>query len=462
MPPRKRVPEAPPRRSTRLRRDPGASTSTASVDAEASTSADPIVPPGPVNADRLLHLDESKVRGTGHWRTVLRRAKMSRTAEVDERLMRLGLIHFVQLGHMQLDHSLLQGLAMFWRPETHTFFFPHVGEMTVTLEDVAFLYGLPTAGRTVTRRTDYDAIQLLQNLALPEDTDTAIVEKCFREKERKKWTTRHKSKKFTGPTRSGIEYARDVCMKMKPEHVVWRPYDHIRDRMSRCAQVEQRMFLLRIPCIHYWVVMWHHVDRVMHQFMLYQTVPPPPPEPWSRMEELMGYQHNTYRGIDWHQLFVHEVNPVSLWFRADGHIPVFLSLTPDPQDLIPSLRPQSRRPHPIRSPGAHSRSLRPTQYGGGYSQPFVPTPAPISQADAYYQAYGTPLQDPFTPISHHPFGDSGASSSRPPRHSTPFSTTYPPPPPPPGLAPGREPRNLPGATWDLSHSQGWFRRDGHQ
>ncbi|KAJ1700039.1 hypothetical protein LUZ63_008551 [Rhynchospora breviuscula] len=308
MPPRRRVPEAPPRRSMRLRGDPGVSTSTASVDAEASTSADPVVPSGPVNADRLLHLDESKVRGTGHWRAVLHRAKMSRTAEVDERLMRLGLIHFVQLGHMQLDHSLLQGLAMFWRPETHTFFFPHVGEMTVTLEDMAFLYGLPTAGRTVTGRTDYDAIQLLQNLALSEDTDTAIVEKCFREKERKKWTTRHKSKKFTGPTRSGIEYARNVCMKMKPEHVVWRPYDHIRDRMPRCAQVEQRMFLLRIPCIHYWVVMWHHVNRVMHQFMLYQTVPPPPREPWSRMEELMGYQHNTYRGIDWHQLFVHEVN----------------------------------------------------------------------------------------------------------------------------------------------------------
>ncbi|KAJ1696943.1 hypothetical protein LUZ63_005455 [Rhynchospora breviuscula] len=355
IPPRRRVPEAPPRRSTRLRGDPGASTSTASVDAEAFTSADPVVPPGPVNADRLLHLDESKVRGTGHWRAVLHRAKMSRTAEVDERLMTLGLIHFVQLGHMQLDHSLLKGLAKFWRPETHTFFFPQVGEMTVTLEDVAFLYGLHTADRTVTGRTDYDAIQLLQNLTLPEDTNTAIVEKCFKEKERKifilvtrcstigvvpllamlyrgldtafinnninigapwlllqlwsyaklllsrpsitkdfdgwglpsidscppygrKWTTRHKSKKFTGPTRSGIEYAREVCMKMKPEHVVWRPYDHIRDRMPRCAQVEQRMFLLRIPCIHYWVVMWHHVDRVMHQFMLYQTVPPPPHE----------------------------------------------------------------------------------------------------------------------------------------------------------------------------------------
>ncbi|KAJ4775618.1 Serine/threonine-protein phosphatase 7 long form-like protein [Rhynchospora pubera] len=437
MPPRRRVPETAPRRSTRLRGDPSASTSTGSVAAEASTSAD-VVPPDPVIADRVLHLDGSKVRGTGHWRGIIHKAKMPRTDGVDERLRRLGLIHFVQLGHMPLDHSLLQGLAMFWRPETHTFFFPH---------DVAFLYGLPTTGRTVTGRTDYDAIQLLQDFALPEDTDMAIVEKCFREKEQKrshsvmlkklrevwaqfgvpgaddagridrytracvleifgcelfpdstgdsipcfylqllqdlhssnsvqynwgaatlamlyrgldtafinnninigapwlllqlwsyarlllsrptitkdfegwglpdidscppygrKWTTRQRSKKVTGPTRSGVDYGRDVCMKMKSEHVVWRPYDHIRDRMPRCAQIDQRMFLLRIPCIHYWVVMWHYADRVMHQFMLYQTVPPPPPEVWSRMEQLMGYQHHTYRGIDWHDIFANEVN----------------------------------------------------------------------------------------------------------------------------------------------------------
>ncbi|KAJ1700534.1 hypothetical protein LUZ63_000313 [Rhynchospora breviuscula] len=192
---------------------------------------------------------------------------------------------------------------MFWRPETHTFFFPYVGEMTVTLEDlhssnsVQYNWGGATLAMLY-RGLDTAFINNNINIGAP-----GLLLQLW-----SKWTTRHKSKKFTGPTRSGIEYARDVCMKMKPEHVVWRPYDHIRDRIPRCTQVKQMMFLLSIPCIHYWVVMWHHVDRVMHQFMLYQTVPPPPPEPWSRMEELMGYQHNTYRGIDWHQLFVNEVN----------------------------------------------------------------------------------------------------------------------------------------------------------
>jgi hypothetical protein len=35
-----------------------------------------------------------------------------------------------------------------WRPETHTFHFPF-GEMTITLEDVALLLGLPCAGKAM-------------------------------------------------------------------------------------------------------------------------------------------------------------------------------------------------------------------------------------------------------------------------------------------------------------------------
>ncbi|KAJ1699889.1 hypothetical protein LUZ63_008401 [Rhynchospora breviuscula] len=198
MPPRRRVGdigESSVRRSTRRRSgaadieatppdsactaDAGASTSTG--DAGASTS----VPSIPVDDSRLLHLNEEQFRGTGDWKTIVHKATMIRTAEVDERLTTLGLIHFVQVGHMPLDHSLLQDLAMFWRPETHTFFFPHVGEMTVTLQDVAFLYGLPTEGRPVTGRTDLNDLQLLMDLALPMDTSVEIAENCFREKTRK-------------------------------------------------------------------------------------------------------------------------------------------------------------------------------------------------------------------------------------------------------------------------------------
>ena len=46
------------------------------------------------------------------------------------------------------DQSLLSALVDRWRPETHTFHLPFA-EMTVTLQDVAMLTGLPLQGRPI-------------------------------------------------------------------------------------------------------------------------------------------------------------------------------------------------------------------------------------------------------------------------------------------------------------------------
>lgn len=46
------------------------------------------------------------------------------------------------------DRSLIAALTDRWRPETHTFHLP-VGEVTITLQDVAYLLGLPLAGDAV-------------------------------------------------------------------------------------------------------------------------------------------------------------------------------------------------------------------------------------------------------------------------------------------------------------------------
>ena len=48
----------------------------------------------------------------------------------------------------QLDRSLLSVLVDRWRPETHTFHLP-CGEMAPTLQDVAYLLGLPLVGPAV-------------------------------------------------------------------------------------------------------------------------------------------------------------------------------------------------------------------------------------------------------------------------------------------------------------------------
>ena len=63
----------------------------------------------------------------------------------------LTLGRLVEGGIVKLDRSLLTALVDRWRPETHTFHLP-CGELTLTLQDVAYLLGLPIVGDAVGRR----------------------------------------------------------------------------------------------------------------------------------------------------------------------------------------------------------------------------------------------------------------------------------------------------------------------
>jgi hypothetical protein len=67
------------------------------------------------------------------------------------RLSEVGLLTIGRLaesGLAKLDRSLLTALVDRWRPETHTFHLP-CGEMSLTLQDVAMLLGLPFSGDAV-------------------------------------------------------------------------------------------------------------------------------------------------------------------------------------------------------------------------------------------------------------------------------------------------------------------------
>lgn len=66
-----------------------------------------------------------------------------------------GLYYLTQMGYTRVDRRLLTPLIERWRPETNTFHLRQ-GEMTITLEDVAVLTGLPIAGKAVTGVTDCD------------------------------------------------------------------------------------------------------------------------------------------------------------------------------------------------------------------------------------------------------------------------------------------------------------------
>lgn len=64
-------------------------------------------------------------------------------------LAQMGFLGVSLIGNCRVDIGYMTAMVERWRPETHTFYLPH-GEMTVTLEDVARLLGLPTRGLPVT------------------------------------------------------------------------------------------------------------------------------------------------------------------------------------------------------------------------------------------------------------------------------------------------------------------------
>ena len=66
-------------------------------------------------------------------------------SQMDDALKRLGLYQIARLNDCKIDPHLITTLVERWRPETNTFHLL-VGEVTVTLEDVACLWGLSTKG----------------------------------------------------------------------------------------------------------------------------------------------------------------------------------------------------------------------------------------------------------------------------------------------------------------------------
>uniref|UniRef100_A0A453E645 Aminotransferase-like plant mobile domain-containing protein n=1 Tax=Aegilops tauschii subsp. strangulata TaxID=200361 RepID=A0A453E645_AEGTS len=81
-----------------------------------------------------------------------------------------------------VNHAALTALVDRWRPETHLFHLP-CGEMTMTLEDMAMISGLPINGQAITGRVSAvnwrertgNLIGVEPDLPLPGKADTSKV-----------------------------------------------------------------------------------------------------------------------------------------------------------------------------------------------------------------------------------------------------------------------------------------------
>ncbi|KAL4344872.1 hypothetical protein AHAS_Ahas11G0221800 [Arachis hypogaea] len=80
---------------------------------------------------------------------------------VEDALRAIGFYHVSKIGVIRGFYPLLSTLAERWRPKTHTFVFL-VGEVTVTLEDFANIFGLPIDGQVVSEAEPFDILESIQ------------------------------------------------------------------------------------------------------------------------------------------------------------------------------------------------------------------------------------------------------------------------------------------------------------
>ena len=80
----------------------------------------------------------------------------NREPMVDDRVVdiikALGLEGLLRQPSRMFDHGLITALVERWRPETHTFHMPY-DEITITLQDMEVILGLPVDGDAITGST---------------------------------------------------------------------------------------------------------------------------------------------------------------------------------------------------------------------------------------------------------------------------------------------------------------------
>lgn len=68
-------------------------------------------------------------------------------------LQNIGFYQIAKMRSIKIDKYLISALVEHWRPKTNSFHLP-IGEMTITLQDISCLWGLPISGKLIVGQSD--------------------------------------------------------------------------------------------------------------------------------------------------------------------------------------------------------------------------------------------------------------------------------------------------------------------
>nr|AAG46156.1 putative Mutator protein [Oryza sativa Japonica Group] len=243
-------------------------------------------------------------------------------------LQRAKLLAFVTMAQRPVplyNAAALTALVDRWRPETHTFHLP-CGELTVTLEDVAMILGLPIRGQAVTgdtasgnwrerveeylgleppvapdgqRQTKTSGVPLSWLRAnfgqCPAEADEATVQRYCRAYvlyifgsilfpdsggDMASWMwlplLADWDEAVVGRRNLAYYHYTKEMDYLQPEHVVWMPYqaqEALELELNPMCHIEDALKTLRCPLICFYAVEFQMCHRVMQQFGRLQTIP---------------------------------------------------------------------------------------------------------------------------------------------------------------------------------------------
>nr|POF00823.1 serine/threonine-protein phosphatase 7 long form like [Quercus suber] len=221
--------------------------------------------PGPI--DNLVLTQQANHRSEAIWNrqdpgtlTCRSRSKefSNREPMVDDRVVNiikaLGLEGLLWLPGREIDHGLITALVERWRPETHIFHMPH-GEVSITLQDVEVLIGLPVDGAAITGSTQKTWTTVCWDFlgfpylcpAIERGPPVGAYGPLMRAPLSLKWLWVPNKK--NRPANIFRDRYREQIASMLPDQVVWQPYEAEFENLPPWCVAGKAVWTATVPLI---------------------------------------------------------------------------------------------------------------------------------------------------------------------------------------------------------------------